>query len=306
MYAQRARRGIKGMENIRHKWMVLVVVVVTTLATAQEAVKQYSGLREQANEWATSRLLASLLNTSAPGAELIETQTVSSSFVTCSAGERSDEQPVRRQPATLTTYRTIGIKSTAASQRDEAIHIAVDENSAQLDRQHFELSETDGESLEHLEEVAVLTEKNQFAELDALGLLEEAKEPDAHDAEDDSIAHTQTAIHFINRIITEAPPATSEMDITAAVRARAAADARAQQRAARRALRVLQERTDGGVKFEMKIIKKGDRVSGTATPMRAATSGRAVDAADAECELPARPALQDIAGTSPNSELVSE
>ena len=89
------------MGNIRHKWMVLVVVVVTTFATAQEAVKQYDGLREQANEWATSRLLASLLNTSAPGEELIETQTVSNS--SCSVEERRDEQPARRQPATLTT-----------------------------------------------------------------------------------------------------------------------------------------------------------------------------------------------------------
>jgi hypothetical protein len=291
------------MGNIRHKWMVLVVVVVTTFATAQEAVKQYDGLREQANEWATSRLLASLLNTSAPGEELIETQTVSSSAI-CSAEGIREEQPARQQPATLATYHVIETKSAGAPQLDEATHIAVnDETPATFDTQHFELSEADGESLARLDEVALLTDKNQFAELEALSQPEEAKEPegapDANDTEDDSIVHTQEALHFINRVITETPPRISETDISA-IRARAAADARVQQRAARRALRVLQERTERPVKFEFKIIKKGDRTSGTATPLRAANSGSPSDAAaeDARCGLPAHLAFQDIAAAS--------
>jgi len=304
------RLGIKGMGNIRHKWMVLVVVAVTTFATAREAVKQYDGLREQANEWATSRLLTSLLNTSAPVEELIETQTVSSSSTICAVEERSDEQPVRRQLATLTTRQSIKTKSNVAPQLEEVMHVAVNETPAQLDRQHFELSDADRKSLERLNDVALLTEKNQFAGLEALGELEETQEPenerDDH-AEDDSIAHTQAAIHFVNRVLAEVPARMSETNIKA-VRARAEADALVQQRAATRALRVLQERTERRVKFELKIIKKGDRTSGTATPIRAANSGRPVVVAadNAECALPVQPALQDIAGTSPNSELVSE
>jgi hypothetical protein len=285
--------------------MVLMVVVVTTFATAQEAAKQYDGLRDQANQWATSRLLASLLNTSAPVEELIETQVVSTS---CSAEERSDEQPARQQPATLTTYRLIETKSTDAPQRDEAIRIAVNETPATFDMQHSELSEANRESLERLDEVARLTEKNHFAELEALGQLEEAKEslgaPDEHDTEDDSVAHTQAAMHFINRVITQVPsPRVSETD-SIAVRARAAADARVQQRAARRAVRILQERTERPVRFELKRIKKGDQTSGTTTMLRAANSGSTVDAAtaeDAECELRGQLAVQDIDGTSPQS-----
>src|ERR1043165_7767386 len=105
---RRARRGVKGMGNIRHKWMVLMVVLVTTFATAQEAVKQYDGFREQANEWASSRLLASLLNTSAaPDEGSPEAQNTSSTVATCSAGERMDMQtPLRRQSATLSIYRS--------------------------------------------------------------------------------------------------------------------------------------------------------------------------------------------------------
>jgi hypothetical protein len=286
--------------------MVLLVVVVTTFATAQEAVKQYDGLREQANEWATSRLLASLLNTSAPGEELIETQTVSSSSTICTAEEIRDEQPARQQSATLATYHLIETKSAGAPQLDEATDIAVNETPATFDTQHFELSEADRESFERLDEVALLTDKNQFAQLEALTQPEEAKEPvgapDADDTEDDSIVHTQETLHFINRVITETPARISETDILA-IRARAAADARAHQRAARRAIRVLQERTERPVKFEFKLIKKSDQTSGTATPLRAANSGSPVDAAakDAECGLPAHLALQDIAAASQQS-----
>ncbi len=302
---QRERRGIKGMGNIRHKWMALVVAVVTTFATAQEAVKQYDGLREQANEWATSTLLASLLNTSAPGEELIEAQTASS--YTCSVEAGREEQPARRQIATLATYQLIETKSPTALQRDEAIHIADNETTAPFDAQRFELSDANTESFERQNEVAFLADKNHVAELEVPGQTEEVTAervgaPEEHDA--DSIVDTQTAMHLANRLIAQTPPPrVSETDI-AAVRVRAAADARVQWRAARRALKVLQERTGPPVKFEMKIIRKGDQTSAAATMLRAANCDDRLDAPaeeGAEDELPAQLALRDIGGTSPQS-----
>jgi hypothetical protein len=208
-------------------------------------------------------------------------------------------QPARQQSAPLTTYRLTKSVSSGAPQSDEATLIAVNETPARIETQHFELSEADRESFERLSEVAFLAEKSQAVELDALGHLEEANEPegaaDDDDAADEAIEHTRAAIYFDNRVNTEGTPHAGEtMDIIA-VRARAAADSHVQLRAARRALRALQERTARPVKSEMRNIKKGNPTSATTTLRAANTRGR-INAAteDAECGPHGQLALQDI------------
>lgn len=292
---------MKVMGNIRHRWMVLVVVAITTFATAHEAIKQYDGLREQASEWATSRLLATLLNTSAPAEELTDAQTVYAS--SRSVEQIRAEQPARQQSAPLTTYRLTKSVSSGAPQSDEATLIAVNETPARIETQHFELSEDDQESFERLSEVALLAEKSQAAKLDALGHLEEANEPEGaagdDDAVDEAIEHTRAAIYFDNRANIEGTPHVGEtMDIIA-VRARAAADSLVQLRAARRALRALQERTVRPVRSGMRIIKKGNPTSATTT-LRAAGPRDWINAAteDAECGPHGQLALHDTIGES--------
>lgn len=301
-----ACRGVKAMGNIRHKWMTMLVVLVTTFATAQEVARQYDGLREQANEWASSRLLASLLNTSAPEEVLLEAQAVSAVSASCSAVERSGEPA--RQRATQTTNQLIETKSATVQQRDEASHIAINGIPAPLDTQHVELSEARRELLESITEVALLADKNHAVELEALGqpeaIEEQSSAPEDNDADADSDIHAKPEMRFINRVITEAPPRASETDINVA---RAAIDARVQTRATMRAVRILQERAGRPIRLELKIIRKGDPPSGTTpAPLRAANSASQIDAAPTPDELPAPPAFEDIAAESPNSACASE
>jgi hypothetical protein len=307
------------MGNIRHKWIVLMVVLVTTLATAQEAVRQYDGLREQANEWASSRLLASLLNTSAPAEASPEAQTtaVAATITSCSAEERKDLEPsVREQSATLSLHQLIETKSAEARPvAGAATRIALDEIPAPLDRQHVELGEADRETLEAHNEIALLTNKNHEVELpESLDQSEEIEAPERapveHDTDYDSSVHATPEMHFINRIITAASPRVSETDIEA-VRARAAADALVQTRAARKALKVLQERSGRPIRLELKIIRKGDQPGGIAplppaAPLRAANSASRTSAAPLPDESPAPPALHDLAAEIPNSACASE
>jgi hypothetical protein len=288
--------------------MVLIVVLVTTFATAQEAVKQYDGLREQANEWATSTLLSSLLNTAAPEEELVQAQLTAVTSSSCSAAERSDEPA--QQPATQTASHQVETKSAALQHRDEAIRIAVNESPAPVDTQHIELSEAGREALDSINVIALLTDKDHGAELESLSQPEGMEEPESapvdHDEDADSDAHAKPELHFINRVITETSPRLSEADINA-IRARAASDALVQIRAARRAVKVLQERAGRPIRVELKLIKKGDQQSGAGVaPLRAAQSAPRLDAADTPDALPAPPALQQPAATSANGACASE
>jgi hypothetical protein len=92
-----------------------MVVMVTTLTTAQEALKQYDSLRAQAATWATSGLWAGFLNSYAqPAAQA--PQSFRAQAQTCSLNQPGQELPYSYRPALAQTIRIEIVKAERPEQ----------------------------------------------------------------------------------------------------------------------------------------------------------------------------------------------
>lgn len=273
---------------MRHKWTVMLVVLVTTIVTAQEAIKQYDDLKEQAGAWATSTLWASFLNTSssAPEEELLEVQTATS----CSVKEMPDDHSHR--PETLTLSWVSDIKSINGQQRAETNQNIRIEYSTLKDKQHSDSHETAEETIEQMTEVALLAQHTGAKDVEQSEPEGEATEPDAardNDTDDDPIVHAEREASFtsrtLNRVLVEV--STLGVDADAPVpQARAAFEARVQARAIKRAAKALQDSIDRGRRIELKRIRRGatvDPQNAASMSLRAENSSAplATDGADA-------------------------
>ena len=258
-YARAGRaQGIGGMGKMKHKWMAMLVVLVTTVVTAQEAVKQYDNLKAQAGAWATSRLWASLLNNSAPEEKSLEVQPA-----TCSVKETPDAS----LQETRTPGRIIVIKGFNAQQRDAASQPIRIELTALEDKQHSDRSEAAADKFERLSEVALLTEQSGGeAEESNAPEAQITAEPDAagDDAVDESsIVHSKQDVQVISRTLNRAVAE----EVSHVVDARSAPvrethsafETQAHLRAIRRAAKALQD-VERGKRIELRIIKRGGSV----------------------------------------------
>lgn len=279
---------------MKHKWMAMLVVLVTTVVTAQEAVKQYDNLRAQAGAWATSGLWASLLNNSAPEEEQLEVQPA-----TCSV----KATPGAQVQETRTPGQIIAIKGFNAQQRDAASQPMRIELSALEDKQHSDLNEAAADKFERIGEVALLTEHSGVeAEERSQPEAQITTEPDT--AEDESsIEHAEQDVHVITRTLNRAVAEQVSHVVDASVPAqetRAAFETRAQVRAIKRAARALQD-VERGKRIELRILRRGNPV---APPSPALISLRAensygLQATDFNDALPAQLVAQPDAVLSP-------
>ncbi|MBA3804149.1 MAG: hypothetical protein H0X14_00315 [Acidobacteria bacterium] len=259
---------------MRHKWMAALVVLITTVVTAQEAVKQYDDLKEQAGAWATSRLWASFLSTNAAEEELIEEQAVACS-VTEIAGDHSPQQK------TLMPAQVNHVKSTNnVQQHSIASHTIRIELPALKDKQHNNPNPAGEAALEHISEVALLTEQ-------AGGEMEEPGQPETQTTEQDaaegdergdySIVHAeQREVSFTSRTLSNvaAEEALLTVDASTPVPHTIAAT-EAQAKAIKRAVKVLRENVDRSRRIELRIIRRERRVetqNGTSMSLRAQIS----------------------------------
>jgi hypothetical protein len=298
------------MGKMKHKWMAMLVVLVTTVVTAQEAVKQYDDLKAQAGAWATSRLWASLLNSSAPEEKSLEAQPA-----TCSV----KETPNNPSQETWTPGQVIVIKGFKDQQRDAASQPIRIELSALEDKHHNDPGEAAADKFEHLGEVALLSEQpggeaEERSQPEALTAEPETVTDDA--ADEDSINHAERNqaerdVHAVSRISNRAvvEGVAPVFDSPALVQeTRAAFETQARLRVIRRAAKALLDNAERGKRIELRILRRGnpaDRPSPASISLRAENSygPQATDFHDA---LPAQPVAQPDAGLSPVGTCASE
>lgn len=264
---------------MRNKWMVVLVVLITTVVTAQEGVKQYDDLKAQAGAWATSRLWASFLSTNAAEEELPREQAV-----TCYVEEMTgDQSPQQETSATANANDVKSINNAQQQQqRAGASHTIRIELPALRDKQHNDPNPAGEVALERTGEVARLTEQ---AGVDAkeTGQPEiETTEPDTADGDetdDHSIDHAELReASFISRTLNNvaAEEALLAADTNTSVpRAIAMSEARAKAKAIKKAFKALQDNIDRGRRIELRIIRRERRVeqqNGTSISLRAQIS----------------------------------
>jgi hypothetical protein len=249
--------GIGGMGKMKHRWMAMLVVLVTTVVTAHEAVKQYDDLKAQAGAWATSRLWASLLNTSAPEEKSLEVQPA-----TCSVKETPDGHT----QGTWTHGQVVVIKGFNGQQRDASSQLIRIELSALEDKQHSDASEEAADKFERIGEVALLSKQSGGeAEESNAPEAQITAEPDA--AQDDtvdesSVVHSEQHVQVISRTLNRAvaEEVSHVVDARAPVQeTRSAFETRMQMRAIKIAAKALQN-IERGKRIELRIIKRGDSV----------------------------------------------
>jgi len=296
---------------MRHKWMVALVVLITTVVTAQEAIKQYDDLKEQAGAWATSRLWASFLSTNAPEEELIEEQAVTYSVKEIT-GDHSPRQETR-MPGQVNDIKSISIVQQRARAESHTTRI---ELPALKDKQHNDANPAGEAALERTSEVALLTEQ-AGVESEETGQPEtQTTEPDSaggDDTETHSIVHAeQREASFTGRTLNRiaAEEALLAVDASTPVpHTNTVSEARAQARAIKRAIKALQETVDRGRRIELRIIRRERRVdkqNGTSMSLRAQISSdpSATDLTDAP--LPAQINSQLAPGLSADGACASE
>jgi hypothetical protein len=290
---------------MKHKWMAMLVVLVTTVVTAQEAVKQYHDLKAQAGAWATSRLWASLLNNSAPEEKSLEVQPAM-----CSV----KQTPTNPSQETWMPRQVIVIKGFKDQQRDAASQPIRIELSALEDKHHNDPGEAAADKFERIGEVALLSEQTG-------GEAEERSQPEALTAEPDtatddavdenSIDHAEQEVHVISRILNRAVTEEVSQVVDASApshETRAAFETQARLRAIKRAAKALQDNVERGKRIELRIIRRGnpvDRSSPTSISLRAENSygPQATDFHDA---LPAQFVARPDASLSPVGTCASE
>jgi hypothetical protein len=264
---------------MRHKWMVIMVVMVTTLTTAQEALKQYDSLRAQAATWATSGLWAGFLNSYAQPAEQAP-QSFRAQAETCSANQPGQQPQPSDRPALAQTIRIEIVKAERPEQptrtpRAELLPLTSNhrEGRAEASRQ---LGPT-------AQEVALLVAAR---ELEATGeLVEETAGPihvltGGQDGNELELAgHTLRTVRVAGFAparaqVTEANPLSADLRQT---RSDAATRAQAQKvKAMKKALRLLQLQIDRAARQE---LSRAQRETITGLPYELAMSLVATDEA---------------------------
>lgn len=241
---------------MRHRWMVMLVVMVTTLTTAQEALKQYDGLRAQAQGWATLRLLTGFINAYTPQDDSTEAQAV----VTCSASQLRTE---RAHPLDAPAQEARFLEAQITVKRDAANQLAGVESLIPEAGHHNDSPEVPESEFERIGEVAMLAETVEVLPEEPGDDVEEPAEFD--DFSDDSseevatlhtlrdVRHTDRAL---NRDLTVIAPRKSDTasPVAALHKARLASRTEAQLKARtiRRALKVIQIQIEKAAKVELR------------------------------------------------------
>lgn len=249
---------------MKHKWTVMLVVLVTTIVTAQEAFKQYDDLKAQAAAWATSRLWASLLSTpSAPEEESPEEQRAA-----CTAQKLPTDNS-RQSQSLMSSHANDTGNTNSHEERAAANQTIKNESDALEDKHHFDTSEATAEPFEQTSEVALLTEQSSV-EAEEGGQPEAlSAEPDTNSAQDDAVDEDsrryaeQQEAHSISRALKHAVAEEISNGVDLSVPAqetRALVETRAQARAIRRAVKALHDSIDRSKRIELRIIRRERRV----------------------------------------------
>ncbi|HEY6189893.1 MAG TPA: hypothetical protein VIW80_19725 [Pyrinomonadaceae bacterium] len=243
---------------MRHRWMVMLVVLVTTITTAQEALKQYDTLRAQAQGWATLRLWTGFINTYTPQDEMLEaTEEVAS----CPASPAEDEHDLRQDaPAQA---QSIEARMTGGQKHDAAGHVASVEASTPEPEHHADSQEATESAFEHTGEVAMLAETVAAMPVETDDRETEPAEP--LDSSDDS-AEEISALHSLREVRLAGRDRNQELEVIAPQAIEAASTdaalhrvrlaSRAKARAMRRAIRVIQIQLDRAAKAELKTDRR--------------------------------------------------
>lgn len=248
---------------MKHRWMVMLVVMVTTLTTAQEALKQYDGLKAQARDWATMRLLTGFINAYTPQDDSLESQEV----VTCSASQMPSE-PSLSQDAPA---HARSLEAQIIVRRDAANHIASVSLLTPETEHHNDSREVTEIEFERVGEVAMLSETVEVLPEETDDDVEETVEMlDSSDDSREEVAtvHTLREVRRIDRALNHdltvmAPPSSDAANLDAALhKARVAsrADAQAKVKAIKRALKVIQIQLEKAAKVELRTDRRDSSV----------------------------------------------
>lgn len=262
---------------MRHKWMVILVVMVTTLTTAQEALKQYDSLKEQAAMWATSGLWAGFLNSSDPAPQTMRPQSETCSMNQPGAEPQPSDRPPFAQTIRIEIVKADGPEqSTRPAARAELLPLAGNHRDARV-----EAIEQAGPAAR---EVALLVAARELEELEELG--QRADETDGpiralavgRDKKGIDLAgYTWRTVRLAGlapaRTVTmEAAPLAAGSDHDEALRqTRSAAAARAQSqkiKTMKKALRLLQLQLDRAARQE---LSRAERETITELPQELVT-----------------------------------
>jgi hypothetical protein len=243
---------------MRHKWMVMLVVAITTLTTAQEAFRQYDDLKSQAATWATLRLWTGFLNAYTPQDEPFQAQQLTN----CSASVPASAQAQR--PVATVLDQGINIKSVKSRKQESSGPLARVEVPARDDNHRGDSFATAAKAPDSIKEVALLTETSGLEEIGEH--VDVPAEPVAasDDSEADSAGHTFAEVRFVSRAANRtaaetAPPLLAgDADAGAASRRQTRLASRAQSlkaRAMKRALKTLQIQLERTTRQELKIAE---------------------------------------------------
>jgi hypothetical protein len=243
--SREARESFGGVGKMRHKWMAILVVMFTTLTTAQEAFKQYDAFKTEAAEWATLSLWTGFLSADAPQSAPLQAQ-----LTNCDADQpRSHAQ----QPYAPALARTIRVESIRAHKQDSSTPSINVEVLALDDDRHKDSFEAGREALARIREVELLgtpdRETGEPFEHRSLRAEPFGPLPELNTAD--------LTVHALQRVRQaaedEAAPLAAVADSEAALRqTRDASRTQAQKnRAMKRALKVLQLRVDKAVRQEL-------------------------------------------------------
>lgn len=242
---------------MRHRWMVMLVVMVTTITTAQEALKQYDTLRAQAQEWATLKLWTGFINAYTPQDETLEAEEVAS----CPASSAPDEHALRQDAPAQT--KSLEARMTVGQKRDAADHVASVETSITEAEHHAGSQEATESTFELTGEVAMLAEPGDATpeETDERE-TESAEQVDSSDDSDEEISALRALreVRLVGRdpnqeLDVVAPP-TSEAASHEAALHRARLASRSKARAMKRAIRVIQIQLERAAKVELRTDRR--------------------------------------------------
>jgi hypothetical protein len=243
--------------------MVMLVVMVTTLTTAQEAFRQYDGLKAQARDWATLRLLTGFINAYTPQDDSPDSQ-----GVTCSVNQTPSESSLAHDaPAQDAGFREAQI----IVKRDTSNHVARVALLTPEAEHHSDSLEASEIESEHAGEVAMLAETVEALPEDMDDDVEETTEQ--HNSSDDNAeegatVHRLREVRRIDRTLNRdltvtAPTASDTASLDAALhKARVASrtDAQMKVKALKRALKVIQIQLEKAAKVELRTGRGNSRI----------------------------------------------
>jgi hypothetical protein len=243
----------------------MLVVMFTTITTAQEALKQYDTLKAQAHEWATLRLWTGYISAYTPQDEPLEAQAVACS-VSAAPVENSHSQDAASQA------HSIEAQSASFQKRHAANHVTNVEVSTIEDKHHDDSMEAGESAFESIGELALLagpSDAEQEAARERASETAETNNPSGNDTEEVSPVRRLREVRFVNRTLSRelaqpAPLASEAAGTDAALRkARAASRADAKAKALRRAIRIVQIQLERAARVE---LRTDVRVSGVELP----------------------------------------